>query len=1140
MLISERTDYRRRKSPALHATYPLNWVAVGNGISAPLAQSIVLTLAQLLMGWLQATEHTVRHFDRGQKLIEALATSNPDFDLVVLDWELPDATGIEVLHHIRNQIQWHVPILFVTQREAETDIINALSSGADDYMIKQINRGEFLARINALGRRLANQELDFEIGMKVYARALRCIFVTLVLLAAPASWGDDWLYTVRPGDKLWDIAENYCGSGRLAQVIADHNGLANSAQLQAGQRIAIPTTLLAFSPSNATIVQVTGDIVILQNNGSQSPAQAGDAVNMGDYVISSKGAALVSFADGSQISIAPDSKVLFNKLTAFGPAGMVDTHLRFTYGQGEATVKPQNRGDRFRIQTPEGIAAVRGTQFRVGRINRDEGPMVSTTETLEGLVAYSGQGQSTDVPAGFGVAASSSGVVKEALLVAPVFNKLPEQVTAGTTLSWQALAGAEDYVVEWARQAQPGIVYASTTTSATQIQPPQIPGAYLLSVRGVSSSRIQGNNARQAINVLNPAPTDLNESVRVDGHYFQWFSGFDRLLYDAGIQRMTIEPDKDIIIVGIDDKSLHTFGPWPWPRPVQAELLRAINIYQPAKVAVDIIYAGTSPDDKPLVEAASQIDQLSLPVMIESLGARQQHIEVLPFADLLSQADQLGHVHVELDEDAIVRGTYLYQGVSAVDLMQPTNRPFMLPRLKPKKVLLATVTFALLPIVVSAVLLSQGLYLTCAATTVAVLLLYPLWSWRRHEIAWQFISNELTRMDDEEQKWRKRSGNADAILSQNAVISTLDQLLGVTITPILQDNGTTQLQTDHKKSLTEAESELLRSANQQYFNSPTEQAVLPGEILAAQISRLETRARAVREGQSWVDIMRDVVLLKSPVYFEGRSADARPVYVSAEPLPDTQTQLFAGFWVITFSDLSAIRAAQAQREEALAFLSHDIRSPLLSVLALIRGQQPASPLLEDIEKYTQKGLSTSEQFLQLSRLQLQSDFERYELQLEQVLYNAIEQSFTLSREKAITISTGAGFDSELEDNGIWLYANGELLERAFVNLLTNAIKYSPPDTTISIDLKIKDSKVHVIFKDQGYGIPAEELPHIFEPFFRSSEKRLAENRGAGLGLRFVKTVIERHTGSISVTSTWGEGTTFELVLPYWANAALEE
>lgn len=804
------------------------------------------------------------------------------------------------------------------------------------------------------------------------------------------------------------------------------------------------------------------------------------------------------------------------------------------------------------------------------------------------------------------------------------------------------------------------------------------------------------------------------------GHQFQWFSGFDRLLYDAGIQRMTIEPDKNIVIVGIDDKSLHAYGPWPWPRSVQAELLVAINAHQPAKVAVDIIYAGTTPDDQPLVAAASQIEQLTLPMMIESLGTRQQHIEVLPFTDLLSKADQLGHVHVELDEDAIARGTYLYQGVgtphwphlalalagvdtftptedcsttqpsslfltkcnyvgikfagesgsfpqvSALDVLQPAddalltqaltgktvlvgltasgagdwvtspvsgdNGPlpgvefnanllnsiiqnklviplpgswaifmglvlvsacsFMLPRLKPKQVLLATVTFALIPVVISTVLLSQGLFLSCAATTVAVLLLYPVWSWRRHEIAWQFISRELTRIDDQEQLWRARSGNTNTRLDQNDVISALNQLFGQKIVAVQQDNGTTLLQTDNTKSLNDTQADLLNSASQQYFSSPTEQAVLPGEILAAQISRLETRARAVREGremglaglsrmsngvlilsavgetrfinqaaagllqadpedtsnalallaritpplgQSWLDIMREVVLDKSPVYFEGRSADGRPIYVSAEPLPDSSRELFAGFWVITFSDLSAIRAAQAQREEALAFLSHDIRSPLLSVLALIRGQQGASKLLKDIEKYTQKGLSTSEQFLQLSRLQLQSDFERYELPLEQVVYNAIEQSFTLSREKGITVSTGSGFDSELEDNGIWIYANGELLERAFVNLLINAIKYSPSNSNIAIDLKFESSKVQILFTDQGYGIPAEEIPHIFDPFFRSSEKRLAENRGAGLGLRFVKTVVERHAGSIEVASTWGEGTTFIVILPYSAN-----
>jgi hypothetical protein len=359
--------------------------------------------------------------------------------------------------------------------------------------------------------------------MSACTSVIRCVFVTLTLLAAPASWADDWLYTVRPGDELWSIAEDYCGSGRFAQTIADHNGFANSAQLRAGQRIAIPTSLLAFSPSTATVAQVTGRVVLLQRDGKQSPAQAGDAVNMGDHVISTDGAALVVFADGSQISISPNSRVLFNKLTAFGPAGMVDTHLRFTYGQGEATVKPQNRGDRFRIQTPEGIAAVRGTVFRVGRASPEQQPAVSTTETLEGLVAYSGQGQNTDVPAGFGVAASVSGVVKETLLVAPVFNDLPEQVTAESTVSWQNLTGAQAYVIEWAHQDQPEIVSSSTLSRETKTQPPQTPGAYMLTVRGVSSSRIQGNNATQPVNVLDPAPTGLNETISIDGQVtFQW------------------------------------------------------------------------------------------------------------------------------------------------------------------------------------------------------------------------------------------------------------------------------------------------------------------------------------------------------------------------------------------------------------------------------------------------------------------------------------------------------------------------------------------------------------------------------------------------------------------------------------------
>ncbi|MEM7080368.1 MAG: response regulator transcription factor [Pseudomonadota bacterium] len=117
--------------------------------------------AQMLQNWLEEAGHTVRLFTEGRALVDNLP--NGDFDLLVLDWELPDITGIEVLASVRASISWHVPILFVTQRESEADIVNALASGADDYMVKQTSRGEFLARIDALGRRLAAEELDFEI-----------------------------------------------------------------------------------------------------------------------------------------------------------------------------------------------------------------------------------------------------------------------------------------------------------------------------------------------------------------------------------------------------------------------------------------------------------------------------------------------------------------------------------------------------------------------------------------------------------------------------------------------------------------------------------------------------------------------------------------------------------------------------------------------------------------------------------------------------------------------------------------------------------------------------------------------------------------------------------------------------------------
>ena len=118
--------------------------------------------AAMVRGWLEEAGHTVQHFERGQDLLDAMPSGR--FDLLILDWELPDVDGVEVLTQARQRIHWHVPVLFVTQRDSERDIVEALHAGADDYMIKNISRAEFLARVTALGRRLANEELAFNVG----------------------------------------------------------------------------------------------------------------------------------------------------------------------------------------------------------------------------------------------------------------------------------------------------------------------------------------------------------------------------------------------------------------------------------------------------------------------------------------------------------------------------------------------------------------------------------------------------------------------------------------------------------------------------------------------------------------------------------------------------------------------------------------------------------------------------------------------------------------------------------------------------------------------------------------------------------------------------------------------------------------
>ena len=106
------------------------------------------------------------------------------------------------------------------------------------------------------------------------------------------------------------------------------------------------------------------------------------------------------------------------------------------------------------------------------------------------------------------------------------------------------------------------------------------------------------------------------------------------------------------------------------------------------------------------------------------------------------------------------------------------------------------------------------------------------------------------------------------------------------------------------------------------------------------------------------------------------------------------------------------------------------------------------------------------------------------------------------------------------------------MEEVFTNLITNAIKYSPSGSQISLSATVENSYLSIVVKDTGFGIPEEDLEAIFTRFYRVKDSRTREIHGTGLGLAIVKSIVNAHHGSIKAASTLGQGTTFTVLLPF--------
>jgi signal transduction histidine kinase len=230
--------------------------------------------------------------------------------------------------------------------------------------------------------------------------------------------------------------------------------------------------------------------------------------------------------------------------------------------------------------------------------------------------------------------------------------------------------------------------------------------------------------------------------------------------------------------------------------------------------------------------------------------------------------------------------------------------------------------------------------------------------------------------------------------------------------------------------------------------------------------------------------------------------------------------------VFHISDVTQLRAAERQRDIALRFLSHDMRSPQAAIVALVEHRRqfpsdmPEPKFLDLIGQYASSSLTLADDFLFLAHAESRPP----QLVLADVallLGDAVDDTWFQAREKQTEVRLSA-------EPGMTVSADVRLLRRAFANLIGNAIKYSPQCATVEIVVEDMETNWKIAVIDYGIGISPDHVPHLFGEFVRLGDDNARP--GHGLGLAFVKSVVDALGGHIDVHCR-DDGTTFAVLLP---------
>ncbi|MEL7190189.1 MAG: CHASE2 domain-containing protein [Pseudomonadota bacterium] len=692
-----------------------------------------------------------------------------------------------------------------------------------------------------------------------------------------------------------------------------------------------------------------------------------------------------------------------------------------------------------------------------------------------------------------------------------------------------------------------------------------------------------------------------------------WTARVDAALLDFASYVSLAEPNPDIVVVGIDDRSVSEIGNWPWDRERHADLIDQLASYQPDLIIFDVLFVdpGDPESDARLAQSIADAGNVVLPHSVSRVPNTEDETEpLMPLREFAAGAREIGHVFVSPDSDGIVRrfdfeldtsrGTHnhlvkmafltlggdgghlpeagtdpiapmhqpgSFRDPSAVDIISGATPAAMLEgkivligataqglgdryavsnyaggiktgvemqasllsglmgdelitqvsapisitvpvatiivlflvfwQFPPSWTLRASLGLIALLVACSFVLVvAANLWLPVFPAILGILLAYPVWGWRRLTSVSRFLQVEAEAMGGINPERDPAHGRGfDPIAKQ---VSQVRGLIGETrerlsfLRRVLSGSPDPMLVFDADGGLI-----LMNRRAETVFGDEV-------ECTGKTLNELRDEQGAVLESDK-----QEIAFPDHRVFL----------------LASSESEMTDGGQIVSLRDISTIRKNEQQRREMLEFLSHDMRSPQAAIVGLVgsSGQTlPQEERLARIEKQARRTLKLTDDFVQIARLEYEG-VEPQETDLGALLHEAVDRAYTAAKRGKIS------FETQIPDEPEFCEVDPSSMSRAIDNLIGNAIKFSPEGEAVSVSLqRIDNNSILIEVADNGPGLPAERVKDTFARF---GARDTEAGPSAGLGLAYVKRVIDEHSAHIDVETRKETGTRFQITLP---------